>query len=180
MIEIIGGILVLALMISFSGIKTVKEHERLVVFRFGRLHRSCEPGLKFIVPLIEHCTPVDVRPQEISLPNRDVAAADGVRISCSAICNFGIKDVLKVVSTAVNLEETMRSALEVSLSNTVSTFTSDEILHERRRINLYLKRALETRLLSTGIVLLSVQTLHLDKASPNQPAMASQDQQGAG
>src|ERR1700722_899867 len=133
MLEIIGGLLVLVLMISFSGIKVVKEHERLVVFRFGRLQRSCGPGMRLILPLIERCSSMDVRAKEISLPNCDIASSDGMRISCSAVCNFGIKDVLRVVSCAPNFEETVRSALAVCLSDTVCAFTGAEIMHERRR-----------------------------------------------
>src|SRR5690349_13006232 len=96
--EIFGGIIVLFFMILLSGIKIVREHDRLVIFRFGKIIGHKGPGMQMVVPLIDRSHSVDVRITASSTSPIEVATLDKVPVRLSALCRFYIIDPVKAVA----------------------------------------------------------------------------------
>ncbi len=90
--EIFGGILVLFFLILVSGIKIVREHDRLVIFRFGKIIGHRGPGMQMVVPLIDRSHSVDTRITASSTPTVETTTLDKIPVRLSAMCRFHIND----------------------------------------------------------------------------------------
>src|SRR5208282_1412100 len=101
--EIIGGIVVLTIMVVLSGIKVVKEHSQLVIFRFGRLVSSKGPGVHLVLPMVDQSETVDTRIITLITPILEEMTLDHVSIKISVVCLFQIADAKKAVSKIDNV-----------------------------------------------------------------------------
>lgn len=155
--EIIGGIVVLFFLILLSGIKIVREHDRLVIFRFGKIIGHRGPGIQLVVPLIDRSLMIDTRITALSTPTIEVTTKDQVPIRLSALCRCHIKDPAKAVA---KVDDPFAHTLEVMhtlLSSTISEQTSQELFARQSELNGTLKRALNLQATSWGVRVNSVE-----------------------
>ncbi|MGD9680690.1 MAG: SPFH domain-containing protein [Candidatus Obscuribacterales bacterium] len=127
MVEIVGGILVLGVMIVMSGVKMVKEHDRLVVFRFGRIIGARGQGLQYIIPFIDHSLLIDAR--EKILKTGEVAAVtrDGVPLTVACTLRLQVKDPVKAVSRAESPLDHALAAVTAALPASLSRLDSRKL-----------------------------------------------------
>ena len=96
--EFYAIISVTAVMLLLSGIRFVKEHDRLVIFRLGRAIAVRGPGPCFVMPFLEQAVRVDLRIVTMSIPIQEIVTRDNVSAKITAVCFFQIGDPLKVVT----------------------------------------------------------------------------------
>lgn len=127
MVEIVGGILVLGVMIVMSGVKMVKEHDRLVVFRFGKIIGARGQGLQYIIPLIDHSLLIDAR--EKLLKTGEVAAVtrDGVPLTVICSLRLQVRDPVRAVSRAESPLEHALDAVTAALPESLSQLDSRKL-----------------------------------------------------
>src|SRR4030095_13644564 len=99
MLELIGQLLgpvgtfvVIAAIILISGIKILREYERAVIFRLGRMAAARGPGITYVIPLVEKMVRVDLRTLTMDVPPQDVITRDNVSVKVSAVLYFRVVD----------------------------------------------------------------------------------------
>lgn len=159
--EIYGGILALIIMILLSGIKIVREHDRLVIFRFGKIIGHRGPGMQLVVPLIDRSHYVDTRITASSTSAVEATTLDKVPVRLSALCRFHIMDPVKAVAKVDDPISHTMEALHTVLRSTISEHTSQDILANEAELNSTLKRALSRQTKSWGVRVKSVEIKEL-------------------
>ncbi len=151
MFEIFGGIVVLTIMVTLSGIRVVKEHDRLVVYRFGKIIGTKGTGVQVIVPLIDKVQLVDMRIGSIPLENLDEVTSDQYPVNVSAFCMFQINDAAKAVSKIDDPVSATTESARSALRLVIGQQSLKDVMAHRRMLNTSLKVELECRTRHWGI-----------------------------
>lgn len=149
--EIIGGIVVLTIMVILSGIKVVKEHSQLVVYRFGKVVSSKGAGVHLVLPMIDQSETVDTRIITLTTPILEEITLDHVSIKISAVCLFQIADARKAVSKIDNFTKATNELVQTTLRTVVSQHDLRHIVSDRGRMNGLLKSKLDKQTREWGV-----------------------------
>src|ERR1051325_6501364 len=98
----IATVLVISVLLAISGIKILKEYERAVIFRLGRLVKARGPGITYIIPLVEKMMRVELRTVTMDVPPQDVISRDNVSIKVSAVLYFRVIDPNRAITEVQN------------------------------------------------------------------------------
>jgi regulator of protease activity HflC (stomatin/prohibitin superfamily) len=159
--EIFGGILVLFFMILFSGIKIVREHDRLVIFRFGKIIGHRGPGMQLVVPLIDRSLSIDTRITASSTSPVEVATSDKIPVRLSALCRFHIIDPVKAVAKVDDPFAHTMETMHTVLRTIISEHTAKDIFANEVELNSTLQRAVSRQTKSWGVRVKSVEIKEL-------------------
>lgn len=151
MLEIIGGMIVLVVMIVLSGIKTVKEHTQLVVFRYGKVLDCKGPGLHLILPIIDNVELVDTRIVTLTIPLVVVTTLDGESLEMSAQCLYQISDAKRAVTKIEDARSATMFVTQSALRELARQNSAAFLKDETKRANSRLKSLIEKQTLSWGI-----------------------------
>jgi regulator of protease activity HflC (stomatin/prohibitin superfamily) len=160
--EILGGIFVLTLLMLISGVKIVKEHNRLVVFRFGKVIGAKGPGMHMVVPLIDRAHTVDTRIVTTPIPVMEVVTKDNRHVKVSAVCMTQIVDAAKALTKMTDPETATLETVQAVLAATLHHHTLKELLHDRQHIAHILKKELSRRTKQWGIQIKSLELKEID------------------
>jgi regulator of protease activity HflC (stomatin/prohibitin superfamily) len=170
-LALVIGVAILAL---FSGIKILKEFERAVVFRLGRLVGHRGPGLIFIIPVIERAVRVDLRTATWDIPAQDVITRDNVSVKVNAVLYFRVVDPNRAIVEVENFLQATSQLAQTTLRSVCGQRELDELLAERDRVNAQLQEMLDAQTDPWGIKVVSVELKHIDLPQEMQRAMARQ------
>ena len=95
---VVATVLVIVVLLAFGGVKIVKEYERAVIFRLGRLMRARGPGMTYVISGVEKMTRVDLRTLTMDVPPQDVITRDNVSIKVSAVLYFRVTDPNRAIT----------------------------------------------------------------------------------
>ena len=171
-----GAFFVLALVgYIFLSIRVVKEYERLVVFRLGRLVRQEKgPGITFVWLIIDKAVRISMRTQVIEVPPQDVITRDNVSVKVNAIVYFRVIDPLKAVVEVEHYEYATRQLAQTTLRTLLGQAEMDELLSQREKLNDQLQANIETHTNPWGIKVSMVEVKNVDLPVEMQRAMAKQ------
>jgi regulator of protease activity HflC (stomatin/prohibitin superfamily) len=124
---------VLVLVAIISGIKILKEYERAVVFRLGRMVGSRGPGLVYVIPGIEKMVKMDLRTVTMDIPPQDVITRDNVSVKVNAVLYFRVVEPNKAVREVENYLFATSQLAQVTLRSVCGQGELDELLAERKR-----------------------------------------------
>src|SRR6266550_3740206 len=116
---VIATVLVISVLLIISGIKILKEYERAVIFRLGRLVQARGPGITYVIPWVEKMLRVELRTVTMDVPPQDVITRDNVSIKVSAVLYFRVIDPIeqsrkcKIISLPVLNSPRSRSGVPV-------------------------------------------------------------------
>ena len=151
MFEIAGGMIVLIIMILLSGLKVVKEHDRLVVFRLGKALHTKGPGLQLIVPVLDRAQIVDTRTTTMPIPMLEDTTHDKYSVRMSALIMFHIIDPKKSVIKVDDPVKATKEFAEVSLRNLIRQHNLIQLMSDRRRLSASLKGHLNKHTRDWGV-----------------------------
>ena len=179
--EIFGGIIVLAVMVLLSGIKVVKDNNRLVVYRFGRVVATKGAGVHLIVPIVESAETVDTRMMMLDTPLITATTLDDQIVDVTAICMFQVGDAKKAVTKVSNATEATGTLAQTVLRSVVGQNDLKTLQSEQRGVNKKLRTALEKHTREWGINIKSVEikTLTLSGQPTVEGQAAPQSQPAA-
>lgn len=155
--EILGGIVVLTILVMLSGLKVVKEHNQLVIYRFGRLIASRGPGLQLVVPMIDQSETVDTRIVTLATPLLEEMTVDHISIKVSVVCLYQIADAKKVVARIDNVNKAMSELVQATLRTEISQHDLKHIMSDRGRLNGHLKTKLDKQVREWGVRLNAIE-----------------------
>ncbi|MDO8490532.1 MAG: SPFH domain-containing protein [Dehalococcoidia bacterium] len=153
---VVGVIVVLLLVWLGLGIRIVTQWERGVLLRFGKFVGVRNPGLNFIIPIIDRMIKVDTRILTIILEPQEVITRDNVTIKVDAVVYFRVVDPVKAV---VNVEDFVAAGTQIALTTLRSVLGQsdlDELLTNRDRINQRLRQIIDEQTEQPWGVLVSV------------------------
>ncbi len=157
-----------------TGVKIMKEYERAVVFRLGRLVAYRGPGIIYVIPLLERMERIDMRTIAMDVPSQDVITRDNVSIKVNAVLYFRVVDPSKAVVEVENYLYATSQLAQTTLRSVCGQAELDHLLAERDRINHQIQEILDVQTDPWGIKVISVEVKHLDLPQEMQRAMAKQ------
>lgn len=170
----IATVLIIAVLLAISGIKILKEYERAVIFRLGRLVRARGPGITYVIPLVEKMMRVELRTVTIEVPPQDVITRDNVSIKVSAVLYFRVIDPNRAITEVQNYLFASSQLAQVTLRSTCGQALLDELLAERDKINARIQEILDSQAEPWGIKVVLVELKDIDLPQEMQRAMAKQ------
>ena len=157
-----------------TGIKILKEYERGVIFRLGRMVDPRGPGIIYVIPLIERMRRMDLRTITMDVPPQDVITRDNVSVKVNAVVYFRVLEPNQAVREVENFLFATSQLAQVSLRSVCGQAELDELLAARERINTRLQEILDTQTDPWGIKVILVELKHIDLPQEMQRAMAKQ------
>jgi regulator of protease activity HflC (stomatin/prohibitin superfamily) len=138
-------VLVVVLVIIYLSIRVVQQYERMVVFRLGRTDESMvrNPGLRFLVPIIDRPVKVDTREQFIEVPSQTTITRDNAPINVDFLIYWRIADPLKSVVNVANFPGALQGVATTTLRAVIGDILLDEVLSKREQINEVLRVKLD-------------------------------------
>ena len=181
MLEIIGQLLgpagialVIAAVFLISGIKILKEYDRAVIFRLGRMVPTRGPGITYVIPIVEKMVRVDLRTVTMDVPPQDVITRDNVSVKVSAVLYFRVLDPNRAIREVVNYLYATSQLAQVELRSVCGQAELDELLSQRDRLNSRIQEILDAETEPWGIKVVLVELKHIDLPQEMQRAMAKQ------
>lgn len=169
---IIGfGVVALVLL---GGIRVVREYERGVIFRLGRLAGARGPGLFYVIPVIEKMVKVDLRILPLEVPQQEVITRDNVPIKVHAVLYFKVYDAQAAVVQIQNYFTATSQIAQTTMLAVIGQAHLDEVLAERTKINTTLQAIIDEHTEPWGIKVTAVELKDVELAQEMRRAIARQ------
>jgi len=168
-------ILILAVFYIFSCLKIVKEYERVVIFRLGRVLKEPKgPGIFFIVRPIDEIRKLDLRTITLDVPPQDIITKDNVSVKLNAVVYYRVMDPIKAVNEVEDYEFATSQISQTTLRSVVGQVELDDLLSNREKINSSLQEIIDKQTDPWGIKVSVVEVKHVDLPEEMRRAMAGQ------
>ena len=174
MIGPVVTVFIVLIIFVVSGVKILKEYERAVIFRLGRLVAARGPGIIYVIPLIERMQRVELRTVTMEIPPQDVITKDNVSVKVSAVLYFRVIDANRAVVEVVDYLFATSQLAQTTLRSTCGQAELDELLAEREKINTHLQEILDAQTDPWGIKVVTVEVKQIDLPQEMQRAIARQ------
>ena len=169
-------IVVFALFILSSAIKILREYERGVIFRLGRLVNTKGPGIIFLIPMIDRMVKISLRTVVMDVPPQDIITKDNVSLKVNAVVYFRVVQAEKAVVEVVDYLFATSQISQTTLRSILGQSQLDEILAERDKINRELQHIIDEQTEPWGIKVTAVEVKQVDLPPEMQRAIAIQAQ----
>jgi len=170
---LIAGIVFLLFIIA-SAIRILREYERGVIFRLGRLIKVKGPGLILLIPIVDKMVRVSLRTVVMDVPTQDVITRDNVSIKVNAVVYFRVIQPDKAIVEVENFLFATSQLSQTTLRSILGQSELDELLAHREKINRELAKIIDTQTEPWGIKVSMVEVKHIDLPQEMQRAMAKQ------
>jgi regulator of protease activity HflC (stomatin/prohibitin superfamily) len=168
-------VLVLFVVIIISNsVRILREYERGVIFRLGRLINVKGPGIIFLIPLVDRMVKVSLRTVVLDVPPQDVITKDNVSIKVNAVVYFRVVQPEKAIVEVENFLFATSQLSQTTLRSILGQSELDELLAERDRINSKLQLIIDQHTEPWGIKISNVEVKQIDLPVEMQRAMARQ------
>ena len=165
---------VLVLFFLASAVKILREYERGVVFRLGRVIKTKGPGLIILIPVIDKMVKVSLRLVTMDVPSQDVITKDNVSVKVDAVVYFRVMEPNKATIEVENYIFATSQLAQTTLRSVCGQAELDELLSERDQINTRLQNILDQHTDPWGIKVTAVEVKRIDLPQEMQRAMAKQ------
>ena len=168
-IAFLFGVIILA-----NAVRILREYERGVIFRLGRLIRVKGPGLILLIPIVDRIVKISLRTVVLDIPPQDVITKDNVSLKVSAVVYFRVVQPEKAVVDVENYLFATSQLSQTTLRSILGQSQLDELLSERDKINRELQKIIDHQTEPWGIKVSNVEVKHIDLPVEMQRAMARQ------
>ena len=172
--EIIMGILVVLVLLAFAfaSIRVVREYERVVAFRLGRLRGALGPGLVFMLPFLDKLIRVDLRTVTLTIPPQEVITRDNVTARVNAVVMFRVTDPVQSVMSVENHAIATSQFAQTTLRSVVGRADLDTLLAHRADLNEDLAQSIAKQTQEWGVEASVVEIKDVEIPEMMQRAMA--------
>ncbi len=167
-------IVVFVVLLLASAIRVLREYERAVIFRLGRLINQKGPGLIFLIPIVDRMVRVSLRTVVMDVPEQDVITKDNVSLKVNAVVYFRVLHAEKAIVEVEHYLNATSQLSQTTLRSVLGQSQLDEILAERDKINLKLQQIIDNQTEPWGIKVSNVEVKHVDLPIEMKRAMAKQ------
>ncbi len=167
-------VLVIVGFILLSAIKVIKEYERAVIFRLGRIIPAKGPGLIVLIPGVDKMQRISLRVIVLDVEKQDVITRDNVSVAVNAVVYFKVVDPVKALLSVEDYFFATAQLAQTTLRSVAGEAELDELLSNRDEINHKLQEILDRHTDPWGIKVTQVEVKHIDLPTEMQRAMAKQ------
>ena len=171
---VLGIVAFIAFFVLVSAIRVLREYERGVIFRLGRLIAQKGPGLIFLIPIIDRMVRVDLRTVTLNIPPQEVITRDNVPASVNAVCYFRVVNANDAIVQVENYLMATSQIAQTTLRAVLGRAELDTLLAERDRLNDELQRIIDEQTEPWGIKVTTVEIKDVEIPQTMQRAMARQ------
>src|SRR5689334_23469023 len=165
---------IVALIVLALAIRVVKQYERGVLFRLGRVVGSREPGLRLLIPIVDRLHRVSLRIVTMPIQSQGIITRDNVSVDVSAVAYFRVVDAVKSVVAIENVHAAINQIAQTTLRKVVGRHTLDETLSETDRINADIREILDVTTVEWGVEVTLVELKDIQLPEAMKRAMARQ------
>jgi len=171
-----GFLIVVFLVVYFfsSAIKILREYERGVVFRLGRVIPVKGPGLVIIIPVIDKLVRVSLRTVTFDVPAQDVITRDNISVKVNAVVYFRVMDPIKAITAVEDFYYATSQISQTTLRSILGQSQLDDLLSKREDINSELQKVIDQQTEPWGIKVTAVEVKNVDLPAEMQRAIAKQ------
>jgi len=174
-VNVIVGLGVLVLLAMAASVRILKQYERGVQFRLGRVKDGARgPGLIFIIPLVDRVRRVSLRIVTMPIQSQGIITKDNVSVDVSAVAYFRVDDAVRSVVAIENVDAAINQIAQTTLRAVVGRHTLDETLSETDKINGNIREILDVQTEEWGVKVTVVELKDIQLPDSMQRAMARQ------
>jgi regulator of protease activity HflC (stomatin/prohibitin superfamily) len=167
-------IILFVLWLLRASLRIVKEYERGVIFRLGRIQAAKGPGLFWIIPIVDQMILVDLRVVTLDVPTQEAITKDNVTVKVNAVCYFRVLDPVAAVVNVSNYLVATQQIAQTTLRSVLGQSELDELLAERDKINHHLQQIIDEQTEPWGVKVSVVEVKDVELPQTMQRAMARQ------
>ncbi|MFZ0324030.1 MAG: slipin family protein [Actinomycetes bacterium] len=168
------GVIVLLVVVLWLSVKIVKQYQKGVLFRLGRVIGVRDPGLRLIIPFVDVLDRVSLRIVTMPIQSQGIITRDNVSVDVSAVAYFRVVDAVKSVVAIENVNAAINQIAQTTLRKVVGQHTLDETLSETDRINLDIRQILDVSTVEWGVEVTLVELKDIQLPETMKRAMARQ------
>jgi regulator of protease activity HflC (stomatin/prohibitin superfamily) len=169
-------VVLFAAFILASAIKILREYERGVIFRLGRLIQTKGPGIIFLIPIVDRMVKISLRIIVLDVPPQDIITKDNVSLKVNAVVYFRVVQAEKAVVEVTDFFAATSQIAQTTLRSILGESMLDELLSEREKINRELQQIIDDRTEPWGVKVTAVEVKQVDLPIEMQRAIAIQAQ----
>lgn len=167
-------VVVLLLILLASALRVLREYERAVIFRLGRLIATKGPGLIFLIPMVDRMVRVSLRTVTLTIPPQDIITRDNVSARVNAVAYFHVVDANRAVVGVENYLAATLQIAQTTLRSILGKAELDTILAQREKLNEDLQRVVDEQTEPWGVKVTIVEIKDVEIPGPMQRAIARQ------
>ncbi|HET9733257.1 MAG TPA: slipin family protein [Acidimicrobiales bacterium] len=156
------------------GAAIVHQYERGVVFRLGKVRNVRNPGMRFMIPLVDKMRKVTLRTVTMPIPSQQVITKDNVSIGVAAVAYFRRVDPVKSIVEIENVDSAISQIAQTTVRNVVGRSSLDQVLSETESINQSIQEVLDVTAERWGVLVQLVELKDIELPQTMQRAMARQ------
>ena len=173
-IAIVVLLIILGAIFLASGVRILREYERGVIFRLGRLIAQKGPGLIFLIPIVDRMFRIDLRTVTLTVPPQEVISKDNVTVRVNAVAYFRVIDANRAVTEVENFLLATSQISQTTLRSVLGKAELDSLLSERERLNTELQQIIDEQTEPWGVKVTTVEVKDVELPADMQRAIARQ------
>jgi regulator of protease activity HflC (stomatin/prohibitin superfamily) len=173
-IAIVVLLIILGAIFLASGVRILREYERGVIFRLGRLIAQKGPGLIFLIPIVDRMVRIDLRTVTLTVPPQEVISKDNVTVRVNAVAYFRVIDANRAVTEVENFLLATSQISQTTLRSVLGKAELDSLLSERERLNTELQQIIDEQTEPWGVKVTTVEVKDVELPADMQRAIARQ------
>ncbi len=167
-------LIIIALFILANAIRILREYERGIIFRLGRLLGTKGPGLILLIPIVDRMVKVSLRVVTMDVPPQDVITRDNVTVKVNAVIYFRVIDASKAIVQVEDYLYATSMISQTTLRSVLGQVELDDLLSGREKINQQLQKIIDDQTEPWGIKVSVVEVKNVDLPQEMQRAIARQ------
>src|ERR1700729_2639918 len=171
---VVAVILVVALTAVASAVRVLREYERGIVFRLGRLMEVRGPGLQVLIPSLDRMVRVSLRTVTLTIPPQEIITRDNVPARVTAVTYYRVIDPSRAVTEGESFQSATRQIAQTSLRSVLGVVDLDTLLSEREHLNASLQEVIDAQTEPWGIKVTTVEIKDVEIPERMQHAIARQ------
>ncbi len=172
-ILIVVGVIIFFLVVTLlRGFKTVKEYNRLIIFRFGRYKRTIGPGIVFVFPLIETSVVTDLRIKTLDIAKQDIITKDNIPVTVDTSVFYKVINPEFAITKIENLMRAVFNYVQGALRDVIGSMALDTILSQREKISQEIRKVVDEETREWGIQISQIKIQQIELPESMKRAMA--------
>jgi regulator of protease activity HflC (stomatin/prohibitin superfamily) len=173
-IAIVAVLAIILLLLLAASVRILREYERGVIFRLGRLIAMKGPGLILLIPIVDQMVRVDLRTVTLNVPPQEVITKDNVTVRVNAVAYFRVIDANRAVTEIENYLLATSQIAQTTLRSVLGKAELDSLLGERERLNIELQQIIDEQTEPWGIKVSTVEVKDVELPQNMQRSIALQ------
>ena len=173
-LAIVGALVLLLLILLSMSVRILREYERGVIFRLGRLIATKGPGLILLIPVVDQMVRVDLRTITLNVPPQEVITQDNVTVRVNAVVYFRVIDSNSAITEVENYLRATTEISQTTLRSVLGKAEFDSLLAERERLNQELQEIIDEQTEPWGVKVSTVEVKDVEIPENMQRAIARQ------